>query len=270
VKGDRFPEINKLWEKRGSEKFEYKLLASLYDGEIAYVDECVGALMHAFQEYHLEDKTTVIITADHGESHGEHDSIFNHGDLHEPTVHVPLIMKNTSLLPAGEVTNELVENIDLVPTIFDIFGVDKPAELEGKSLLPRLTGESSEPVRKEVFSETGLAQCARMISDGKWKLIETIHRGLWEKPENPELYNLEKDPLEMKSISQEEKEKTEELQLRLHRSVAARLGSRPDPLRLAAKWKGKNGPIGCVNMMKQLGITDQDLKALRKKHGIDS
>jgi arylsulfatase A-like enzyme len=65
----------------------------------------------------LEEKTMVIITADHGKSHGEHDSIFNHGDLYEPTVHVPLIMKDPSLLPAGKESSELVENIDLVPTI---------------------------------------------------------------------------------------------------------------------------------------------------------
>ena len=259
-------DVKDFWKKRASKEFEYKLLVSLYDGEIAYVDECVGAFMRAIQEHGLEDKTMVMISADHGESHGEHDTIFNHVDLYEPTVHVPLIIKDPSGLPAGVKFDELVQNIDLVPTILDIFNVDKPPELEGVSLLPRLTGESSDPIRKEVFCDTGLAQCARMISDGKWKLIETIHRGLWEKPSNPELYNLEKDTLEKENLSLVEKKKADELQLRLHRSMVARLDGRPDPLRLVAE----KDPPQMIRAMRRLGITHQDLKAFRERHGIRS
>jgi len=243
---------------------ECRRLVALYDGEIAYADECVGAMMEELGRYGLEDETMIIVSADHGESHGEHHDYFNHVDVYEPTIHIPLIIKYPSRLTAGRKVDDLVQNIDLVPTIFDALGVEMPKGPEGISLFPRLTGESSGPIRREVYTDTGLAQCARMVSDGEWKLIETIHRGMWEKAANPELYNLRKDPLEIENLSTVEREKTDELQLRLHRSVMERLGTRPDPLRLVAQ----EGPPQMLGRMKRLGITPEDLRAARKKHGI--
>ena len=251
------PEIEEFWKERTSERrIAYELLVNLYDGEISYVDKCIGELMLTLEEEDLEERTMIIITSDHGESHGEHDDIFNHVDVYEPTVHVPLIIKASSDLPSGKVIDDLVQNIDLAPFIFDYFGIKKPPSLEGISLYPRLTGESSDPVRKVVFSDTGLAQCARMICNGKWKMIETIHGGIWEKPANPELYNLEKDPLEMKNLSVTEKDRVDELQLMLHRSLMKRLDQKPDPLRLVAKKR----PPQYLEVLRLLGITERKLK----------
>jgi len=256
-------EIEEFWRKEVPEKkLMYDLLVNLYDGEISYVDKCIGDLMLTLENLGLEEKTMVIITSDHGESQGEHDDIFNHVDVYEPTVHVPLILKAPSDLPSGKTNDNLVQNIDLVPTIFDFLGVKKPSSLEGKNLLPNLTEESSNPIRKVVFSDTGLAQCERMIYDGKWKLIETIHEGVWKKPANPELYNLEKDPLEMKNLSLIEKEKTDDLQLMLHRSLTERLIHKPDPLRLVAERK----PSQYVEILRLLGITETKLKAIFALH----
>ena len=275
------PEVRKLWEAkyrygylylglptpseegRGEAKIDYELLVNLYDGEIAYVDKCIGDLMSTIEDCRLTDRVMVIVTSDHGECHGEHDDIFNHVDVYEPTVHVPLVIWSPTHLPSGVRLNGLVQNIDLAPTILDFFGVEKPQALEGLSLIPYLTGESCGPIRRYVFSDTGLAQCSRMIFDGRWKLVETIHRGLWEKYANPELYNLEKDPLEKKNLCLVEREKTDELQLVLHRSLMERLNHRPDPLRITAQKK----PPQYRRAMKFLGLNEEKLESLRKKYG---
>jgi len=258
------PEIEAYWRERasGEKRIQYELLVNLYDGEIAYVDRCVGEVLATLEECGLSDKTLVIITSDHGESHGEHDDIFNHVDVYEPVAHVPLIMWGPIDMQSGGRIDDLVQNIDLVPTILDFFGVKKPRWLEGVSLLPRIAGKVSEPVRREVFCDTGLAQCARMIFDGEWKLIETIHRGIWEKPANPELYNLKKDPLERNNLSLEEREVADELQLRLHKSLLERLNQRPDPLRLVAQKK----PPQYVEVLRRLGLTEQKLAEMREKY----
>ena len=69
----------------------------LYRGEIAYADESLGAVMQRLRELEVEDNTLVIMTADHGEGHGEHRETTHSMLLYQATLHVPLVMR----LPGG-------------------------------------------------------------------------------------------------------------------------------------------------------------------------
>jgi arylsulfatase len=112
-----------------------------YDGEIAAVDAEVGKLLDALDGSPVRDCTLVVITTDHGESLGEHDYYFDHGeDLFDPSIRIPLLVAGPGV-EAGRRTDVLATTLDLVPTVLDAAKVSYPPDLAGESLLPALRGE---------------------------------------------------------------------------------------------------------------------------------
>lgn len=79
----------------------------------------------------------VVVTADHGESLGEHRYYLEHGALvYQPTARVPLLIALDGTLPAGAVIEQPVGLIDLTPTLLDLLGVAPSSELQGRSRVP--------------------------------------------------------------------------------------------------------------------------------------
>lgn len=136
------------------------VIRALYDGEMADADERLGQVLKRAKENGLLDKTIVIITADHGEElfeHGwlGHASTGYDGKLYDELIRVPLIIR----LPHGSKTgryNALVQSVDVMPTIFDLLGIDaeslEPA-MQGRSLMPIVNGKRDQ-IRDYVFNET--------------------------------------------------------------------------------------------------------------------
>jgi arylsulfatase A-like enzyme/Tfp pilus assembly protein PilF len=108
-----------------------------YYGEVAFVDRALGPLFDRVAA--LPRPTFVIVTADHGESLGEHGELTHGMFAYEPTLHVPLIvtrfMKDANDTK-GVVIDTAVRHIDLVPTVLDAVGADADPALQGSSLLP--------------------------------------------------------------------------------------------------------------------------------------
>jgi len=104
-------------------------------GEVAVTDYWVGALMKEFED--LAGKTLVIITADHGESMGDADYWFQHGqNIRYPCINVPFIVACEGAVPAGT-SNALVGNADIAPTILDLLGIPADVmDVDGRSLVP--------------------------------------------------------------------------------------------------------------------------------------
>jgi len=121
-----------------------------YDSEIGYADHYIGILLDTLDELGLRDSTLVALTADHGESLGEHGYVGHGRQLYEPVVHVPLIMRLPGVAEAGKVVNEEVSLIDLTPTIIDVAlrtsdpDLKLPIELGGRSFAAGLNGGSVE------------------------------------------------------------------------------------------------------------------------------
>ncbi len=112
-----------------------------YDGEIAAVDGEVGQLLDALDASAVRDRTLVVITSDHGESLGEHEYYFDHGeDLFDPSIRIPLIVAGPGI-DAGRRSDVLATTLDLVPTVLDAVKVSYPPDLAGESLLPAARGE---------------------------------------------------------------------------------------------------------------------------------
>jgi arylsulfatase A-like enzyme len=182
-----------------------------YDGEVACADHAVGELLSALQGMDLLKATLVVLTADHGESLGEHDYFFEHGAyLYEPTVRVPLIISYPPSLPAGIVLPTLARTIDIVPTVLHVAGLPIPSGLQGVSLVPWMRGgkepgplaysESGRNFYKENPRQyvEGVAGKWRMLRSDRFKLI-MIPRGSGEP--DWEFYDLESDPGETASAA---------------------------------------------------------------------
>jgi arylsulfatase A-like enzyme len=106
-----------------------------YDGEIAATDVEVGRVLEALKGSEVGERTIVILTSDHGESLGEHDYYFDHGqNLYDPCMRIPLVMAGPGLAK-GHRSDVLATTLDLVPTILDAVKVSFPPGLAGRSLL---------------------------------------------------------------------------------------------------------------------------------------
>ncbi|MFQ5478441.1 MAG: sulfatase [Candidatus Binatia bacterium] len=117
-----------------------------YDGEVLYADYCLGRLVEALEERGIFDEALVIVTADHGESLGDHGHYFRHGQsLHEPSARVPLLIKPPGGRTEGVPTRweGAVSLVDVFSTLLDYAGVTSPSGVDGQSLRPIVEGGRS-------------------------------------------------------------------------------------------------------------------------------
>jgi arylsulfatase A-like enzyme len=137
-------------------------LAQKYDYEVAFEDRLVGELLDALDRTGLAKTTTVVLMADHGEAFGVHrfagQQMFFHGQtLFRELIHVPLMFRIPGVAPRK--ASDVVQLIDLAPTIVDLFGIKPAASWQGRSLVPALDGKPLDP--KPAFAE--------MVSVGEWE-----------------------------------------------------------------------------------------------------
>jgi arylsulfatase A-like enzyme len=171
-----------------------------YDGAISAVDQEIGRLVKNLKDSHLDKKTIIIITADHGEMLGEHNYYFHHGwFLYEPLINVPLIIKFEKNIPSKNMINTQVSaHLDIAPTILDLLRISIPKPLKGVSLLGIISHKKKYP-RPYIFSDEGYN--VKCIRGSGWKLI-------YNNPYNTklyELYNLKKDNREQNNLVSREK-----------------------------------------------------------------
>ncbi len=190
---------------------------SPYDGEIAFDDAIVAAVLDRLRGLGQLDRTLVAIIGDHGESLGEHGEETHSMFVYQPAVHVPLILWRPGRVPAAKVVAEPVRATDLAPTLLDLLGAPPLSTPHGRSLVPLLTGNGGGPA-PPVYAETLLPQFymnwAPLLSlrDERWKLIEA--------PE-PELYDLQSDPREDRNLYASQPQKARALQEALHRMAGS-------------------------------------------------
>lgn len=216
-----------LWAKTDNpEKMndeEIREINKLYNAEIKYVDSEIGNFLQSLKDMEIYDDVDIILTADHGEELGEH-GVFGHQQLYDETILVPLIIKKStkSRGKIGSNSKELISSLDVAPTIIDFLNVEnEPESFQGQSLLSL---QKKRGWRKEVFSEATRPADARIprlrgkrviaLRTEKWKLI------IDEAKNMPELYDIEKDPGEIKNLYTEEMEKVEELEEKMNRFIS--------------------------------------------------
>jgi arylsulfatase A-like enzyme len=115
-----------------------------YDGEIAFADFQVGRLLAALDQRFPDGRTLVVVTADHGESLGEHGEATHSHLVYDATQHVPLIVQGPGL-PRGGVVEDVVALRDVAPTVLDLLGVPPLPGATGRSLAEAVRGGALEP-----------------------------------------------------------------------------------------------------------------------------
>ncbi len=214
----------------GDDITDIEYVIAQYDGEIRYVDDNVGELLNLLEDLKIYDETFLILTSDHGESLGEHHFYFDHCEVYETTVHVPLIIHCPQDLPRDKRVDDLIQSTTcLAPTILNLYGVEAPKVMEGKDLIKIATGEDEG--YNEIYVNQALWTAKRAIRTGRWKLIKTLDKTFWETPDI-ELYDIEADPQEHRNLAENKPDMVDDLELRMERWLRRKLGKRIDPLEL--------------------------------------
>lgn len=183
-------------------------MEAAYRGNIKYVDEAFGKLVARLREKGLYDDSLIILMADHGEAFFKH-KVFGHKvGLYDDMLHIPMIIKfPKSEAIAPRRMPQLVQTIDILPTVLDYLGVEPPGDLEGRSLMG-LLGKSSKKADPTEVVSTLFNLREHAIHMGDYKLL---HRGSHLQ----ELYNVKLDPDETKNLLSTQKDIADGLLSRL-------------------------------------------------------
>jgi arylsulfatase A-like enzyme len=128
---------------------------ALYDGAVSAIDDAAQSVLDALAHDGLSEKTIVVVTADHGETLFDHGHGQGHGDhlFGDEGTHVPLVVVDPRLRTAHHEAG-IVRDVDLAPTIYELAGLARPGDLDGRSLAPALEGKGLAPAL--AFAETEL------------------------------------------------------------------------------------------------------------------
>jgi len=212
-----------------------------YAAMVESVDESVGRVMKTLRELKLDERTLVIFTSDNGGFAKATDNSplrANKGSNYEGGLRVPFIIRWPGRTAPGSVSGEPVIGMDLYPTILEATDLpQRPHQhLDGKSLVPVLTGESGLD-RNAIYwhyphyNQHPSSFPSGAIRAGDWKLIEAFETGKLS------LFNLKKDIGETKDLASSEPEKV----ARLHRQLKSWRGEvGADPMRPNPEFQGES------------------------------
>jgi arylsulfatase A-like enzyme len=182
-------------------RWKYNRYMHDYLACVASVDESVGRLLKFLDDEGLADNTIVVYTADQGFYLGEH-GWFDKRWIFEESLRTPLVVRWPGVVKPGSVNHDLVSNLDFAETFLEAAGLPIPPEMQGRSLLPVLKGQTPADWRKSFYYQyyefPGPHSVARhygLVTD-RYKLVHFYEPqfNYWE------LFDLEKDPREMKSL----------------------------------------------------------------------
>ena len=194
--------------------------ADRYDAEIRYFDAELGRLIDALADEGLLEGALLVFTSDHGESLGEHDYWFCHGEsVHRELVHVPLIVRAPDGFPLpaarGARCTAVAGHVDVVPTVLAATGL-APRPTRGISLLTRAM-----PAERALVADL-------VAADGRpswWSVQDGRFRLLWsELDPKPRLYDVTLDPGETRDLAADEAARVQRLRAEHERLVRRRLG----------------------------------------------
>ncbi|HBC87918.1 MAG TPA: hypothetical protein DCZ94_13270 [Lentisphaeria bacterium] len=177
-----------------------------YLGCISMMDHAVGEIMEYLKEKGIDDNTIIVYSSDHGDYACEHGLIEKApGICSDAITRIPFIWRVPGVTKAGLVADELVETVDVYPTICSLAGLEHPQTSDGKDITPLLKGEKQE-LHKVAVTEFAWS---KSIRKGSWRYVY-YPREMYadEYPEGfGELYNLEDDPWEMNNLYFDENQK---------------------------------------------------------------
>ncbi len=170
-----------------------------YNAVLTAVDENVGKVLGILDSKGLVDQTVVVYTSDNGFFLGEW-NFFDKRLMYEPSIRIPLVVRYPRLIKPGTIRGEMALNIDLAPTLLELAGVETPADVQGKSLVPLAEGKRvawRDAFLYEYFEypEPHRVPPHHGVRTADWKLM-AFDRDASER----ELYDLKNDPNETTNL----------------------------------------------------------------------
>lgn len=189
-----------------------RMFTDWYDGSIRGLDTEMGRLLAALKEMGIDDDTLIVFSSDHGEELWEHGRFFHSHTVYGELSQVPLIFRwpGGPGVREGTMIDRVIENLDIMPTLLDLSGVEGPSAMQGRSLVPLIdgTGEASWQDRpvithtlrsdKEFPNDPEEGHHFSLIENGLKVVRKELEAGLVE-----ELFDRSKDPLDLQNIIDE-------------------------------------------------------------------
>jgi arylsulfatase A-like enzyme len=179
-----------------------KNLIHLYDGEIKYVDECIGCFLDNLKNLDIYDNSIILLFSDHGEMLGEH-GLYSHEPYHlyKPQLHVPLIISDPTQKHRN--INHPVTLMDVTPTVFNFLGNYNSFFSDNDLIMKKreyIISEGFKPQDVITNSEFNVSKVNFSCRWDKWELIfNSLNNSL-------ELYNIEKDSKEENNLIEQKKD----------------------------------------------------------------
>jgi len=181
-------------------RWKYQRYIKDYLRCVASVDDNVGRLLRFLDEEGLADNTVVVYSSDQGFYLGEH-GWYDKRWMYQESLKTPLIVRWPGATRPGSRDSHLVSNLDFAETFLEMAGVPVPADMQGRSLVPLLRGESPRDWRRSFYyhyyeGPPAVHGVARHygVTTRTHKLIHYYETGEWE------LFDLELDPYELRSV----------------------------------------------------------------------
>ena len=175
-----------------------------YLGMIKRLDEALGRLLDALRSLDMLDDTIILFTSDHGCHFKTRNAEYKRSP-HDSSLRLPTALYGGPFTGGGRVS-QLTSLIDLPPTLLDAAGIDVPAEMQGRSILPLIRGEADD-WQDEVFAQISESQVGRVIRSRRWKYAVTApEKDGWadagsELYVESALYDLLADPYELRNLA---------------------------------------------------------------------
>jgi arylsulfatase A-like enzyme len=194
---------------------EIEFAVNAYDECVADLDEQLGVLFDELKRQGILEHTWLIVTADHGESFGEHAGVFCHGtSLYQTEVHVPLLIVPPGAIGTKKVVTETVSLRDMAATIVDVLGMTAGSPFPGDSLArhwkkhlpaPDLGGAPTDQGLAEVVPNDPLNRDPSGLPKKTWPL-GGLAEGEWsyirrEGDVREELFHLRNDGKEQRNLA---------------------------------------------------------------------
>ena len=186
-----------------------RMFTDWYDGSIRGMDSEVGRLLEALEDMGIDDDTLIVFSSDHGEELWEHGRFFHSHTVYGELSQVPLIFRwpGGQGVRKGAMVDRVIENLDIMPTLLELSGIEGPSAMQGRSLVPLLqgSGEASWQDRpvithtlrsdKEFPNDQEEGHHFSLIENGLKVVRKELEAGLVE-----ELYDRSKDPLDLNNV----------------------------------------------------------------------
>ena len=164
------------------------------------VDEGIGRIVDHLEARGELDDTLILYMSDNGFLFGEH-GLIDKRCAYEESMRIPMVARCPALFGGGRSVSEVVANLDIAPTMLEIAGLEPPAWMEGRSLLPLLAGRPDAAWRRELlyeyYWERNFPQTPTVhaLREDRYKYVR--YHGIWDIDE---LYDLADDPAESRNL----------------------------------------------------------------------